>query len=839
MPEAITAPSVAAECAQHHRISGPTRFHSFVCALLVACVYFAGTKIGLLLTPADRPVSTLWPPNALLFSALLLTPVEIWPVFVIGVLPAHLFAQLESGIPLLTVLGWYCTNVGEALLAAGCLRAYCASHRITVDKLFKSFRGIVAFVTFGVLLAPMLTSFLDSGLVIATGWGTGFWQLWRDRSLSNMLANLTLVPPIIALSVRWGSLTRDKNRLMEAAAIVACLFLVVGVIFGTRGNDYSIATLIYLLLPIVLWAAVRFGSGGASASLLLVALLSIGNAVRGRGPFGNLADRVLSLQIFISSIGVSTLFLGAVLDERHDLEHRLRRHQDLLALVNQIAVSFSDTPWDRIDYQISRSLSLLCTFLGAERANIYELTADDRLSLRYSANIGQSERNLDGMPFAQLRAVVKEIRVGKGVLVNDVNRLPESLGKGVMANAWIHSIAVVPLGAEDAVKGILSVVSIAEPQWPEDLIPQLQLLGEIFYDSMERKDAFEALAESEHRFRHAADFSPMMVWMSGTDGLCTYFNRAWLEFTGVEVEKQIGEGWTELVHHEDLEHCLKTYKTAFAVRAPFQMEYRIRRNDGEYRWVLDIGVPRSDTHGRFLGFIGSCIDITERRNAQRAVADLSGKLIKAQESERQRLARELHDDVGQRLTLLTMDLASIQQVADLSMQRAMLHLIDEAHLISDCVHNMSHDLHSASVDLLPIGIAIGRLCRDFSLRTKVDLYFHEQSVPEQVPQEIKLCLYRIAQEALQNIRKHSRARRASVEVSGIGTEIILSIKDDGVGFLPNRDAENLGLGLVSMRERVRAVNGVIRLASAPMQGTQVIVSVPLSTPKAAEPGEAA
>ena len=839
MPEAITAPRLAADCAQPHPDWGPTRFHSLLCGLLVACVYFAGTKIGLLLTPPDRPISTLWPPNALLFSALLLTPVEIWPVFVIAVLPAHLFAQLESGIPILTVLSWYGTNVGEALLGAGCIRAYCTRRQITVEKLFKSFRGIVAFVTLGVLLAPLATSFVDSGLVIATGWGTGFWQIWRDRSLSNMLANLTLVPPIVALSTRWRSLTRDKHQLLEAAAIAASLFLVVGIVFGTKGNDYSIATLIYLLLPIVLWAAVRFGSGGASGSLLLVALLSIGNAVRGRGPFGNLADRVVSLQIFISSIGISALFLGAVLDERRDLEHRLRRHQDLLGLVNQIAVSFSDTPWDRIDYQISRSLSLLCTFLNADRANIYELAEGERLCLRYSASPDQSQANLDGMPIAHLRALVQEIRIGNGVLVKNTNELPDSLGKRRMVNMGIHSVAIVPLGAEDSLKGILSVNSSSNPVWPEDLLPQLQLLGEIFYDSMERKTAFETLAESEHRFRHVADFSPMMVWMSATDGLCTYFNRAWLEFTGVEIERQLGEGWTQLVHPEDLEDCLNTYKAAFAARTPFQMEYRIRRSDGEYRWVLDIGVPRSGTQGRFLGYIGSAVDITERRNAQRAVADLSGKLIKAQESERQRLARELHDDVGQRLTLLTMDLASIQQVADVSMQRAMLHLIDEAHLISDCVHNMSHDLHSASVDLLPIGIAIGRLCRDFSLRTKVDLYFHEQNVPVQISQEVKLCLYRIAQEALQNIRKHSRARRASVEVAGIGNEIILSIKDDGVGFMPNRDAENLGLGLVSMRERVRAVNGVIRLASAPMQGTQVIVSVPLPVPKAAEPGEAA
>jgi len=168
--------------------------------------------------------------------------------------------------------------------------------------------------------------------------------------------------------------------------------------------------------------------------------------------------------------------------------------------------------------------------------------------------------------------------------------------------------------------------------------------------------ALAALRESEERFRLFANAAPVMLWMSGPDKRCTQFNQPWLAFTGRPIEAEPGDGWADGVHPDDLTRCLDTYNTAFDQRKPFRMEYRLRRHDGEYRWVLDTGVPVSAANGDFTGYIGSAIDVTEQKQAQAVLSDLSRRLIDAQEQERAWIASELHDDIAQRIVSLTMQL---------------------------------------------------------------------------------------------------------------------------------------------------------------------------------------
>jgi PAS domain S-box-containing protein len=148
----------------------------------------------------------------------------------------------------------------------------------------------------------------------------------------------------------------------------------------------------------------------------------------------------------------------------------------------------------------------------------------------------------------------------------------------------------------------------------------------ILRDITERKRAEAQLRESEERFRAMADSAPVLIWISGTDKLFTWFNRGWLDFVGRSMEQEIGNGWAENIYPQDRDRCLKAYRKAFDARQPFKMEYRLRRYDGEWRWVLDSGVPRSGPDQEFSGYIGSCIDITERKQAevetQRMMLDL-------------------------------------------------------------------------------------------------------------------------------------------------------------------------------------------------------------------------
>jgi two-component system, LuxR family, sensor kinase FixL len=143
----------------------------------------------------------------------------------------------------------------------------------------------------------------------------------------------------------------------------------------------------------------------------------------------------------------------------------------------------------------------------------------------------------------------------------------------------------------------------------------IRLLG-VLVDVTTQKLAQDALRESESRFRAMADTAPVMIWMSGTDKLCTFFNKGWLGFTGRSLAQELGNGWAEGVHREDFDRCFEVYANSFDARQPFTMEYRLRRGDGQFRWVLDNGTPRLASDGNFLGYIGSCIDITERKQAQ-------------------------------------------------------------------------------------------------------------------------------------------------------------------------------------------------------------------------------
>ena len=180
-------------------------------------------------------------------------------------------------------------------------------------------------------------------------------------------------------------------------------------------------------------------------------------------------------------------------------------------------------------------------------------------------------------------------------------------------------------------------------------------------DITAQKQAEQALRESEQRFRVITDASPIMVWMSGTDKLCYYFNKGWLDFVGRTLEQESGNGWTENVHPEDFDHCLQIYVSNFDARRPFETEYRMRHHTGQYRWILDRGVPRYAPDGTFEGYVGGCLDIHDQKEAAEKVriADDMTRLMKAQDEERRRIARELHDSAGQTLAVLGIESCAI------------------------------------------------------------------------------------------------------------------------------------------------------------------------------------
>jgi PAS domain S-box-containing protein len=353
-------------------------------------------------------------------------------------------------------------------------------------------------------------------------------------------------------------------------------------------------------------------------------------------------------------------------------------------------------------------------------------------------------------------------------------------------------------------------------------------------DITSQKQAEAAMRESEERFRLVANTAPVMIWMSGPDRLCTYFNPFWLEFTGRTYELELGNGWADGVHAEDLARCLDTYTNAFDRRESFQMEYRLRRHDGEFRWLFDHGVPRFNADNSFAGYIGSCIDVTERKLAEESLSSMSRRLIDAQEQERTRVARELHDDINQRLALLAVTMDGTRRGLPSSANgigKSLSEMKGQVEELSLDVQALSHRLHSSKLEYLGLATAGAAFCREFAERHALQIDFESEVIPKTLPAEISLCLFRVLQEALQNGMKHSRSEHFEVRLAYNPSEILLSVRDSGVGFDLDEAMKTRGIGLISMQERLKMVGGEFSVDSQLQRGTTILARVPTTPDK--------
>jgi two-component system, LuxR family, sensor kinase FixL len=304
--------------------------------LAVAVAYYVGAKIGFALTFQPHPISVLWPPNSILLAALLLTPARIWWLVLLAAFPAHLAAQLQSNVPPAMILSWFISNSCEALIGAGCVR-YFIGRPVRLDRL----RNVGIFCFFAAVVAPFVSSFLDAAFVVLNRFGQdGYWQIWRIRFSSNFLATLTLVPFIVT----WGTdgmawLARARRmRLVEAGLLLLGLLSVNVVVFYKLGPTTDSA-LLYLPLPFLIWAAVRFGSRGASGAICVLTFLAIWGAGHGYGPFSSRSpeENALAIQMFLIVTSVPLLLLAGVIEERSSGAMALREREERITLAAESA----------------------------------------------------------------------------------------------------------------------------------------------------------------------------------------------------------------------------------------------------------------------------------------------------------------------------------------------------------------------------------------------------------------------------------------------------------------------------------------------------------------------
>jgi PAS domain S-box-containing protein len=359
------------------------------------------------------------------------------------------------------------------------------------------------------------------------------------------------------------------------------------------------------------------------------------------------------------------------------------------------------------------------------------------------------------------------------------------------------------------------------------LVQAMLIIGLLWQRSRNRK-ADLRLRESEQRFRLMADTTPALIWMCDRNGDVTYLNDRLIDFTGRDLATGFGDTWSAFIHPDDVESVQTANEQALKLQREFSKEYRLRRRDGAYRWMLDIAAPRVNRDGSFAGFVGSATDITDQKLAQEALEKIGGKLIEAQEEERSRIARELHDDICQRLALLSMELEQANRGSNSSSGSAKIEEIRRhcAQIAGD-VQALSHKLHSSKLEYLGLAAAIRSFCREFSQQHDVSVQFADENVPRFLPRDISLSLFRVTQEALQNALKHSGVSQFSVSLWGSANEILLEVSDRGAGFDVEGAKPDRGLGLVSMQERVHLVHGIFTIESTENGGTKILVRVPL------------
>jgi PAS domain S-box-containing protein len=360
-----------------------------------------------------------------------------------------------------------------------------------------------------------------------------------------------------------------------------------------------------------------------------------------------------------------------------------------------------------------------------------------------------------------------------------------------------------------------------------------------------QKQAEQALRESEQRFRVITDASPIMVWMSGTDKLCYYFNKGWLDFVGRTLEKECGNGWAENVHPEDFDRCLQIYVTSFNARRPFEMEYRLRHHTGQYRWILDRAVPRYAPDGTFEGYVGGCLDVHDQKEAAEKVriADETVRLMKTQDEERRRIARELHDSAGQTLTVLGLSLAELVQRAEIiapELVKGGKEIEGVVQQLHREIRTTSYLLHPPLLDECGLSSALSWYVEGLAQRSGIAIKLDNADNFGRLPSDMELAIFRLVQECLTNIHRHSGSKTADIRMFVEAESLHVEVSDQGKGIPPERLAEirsgGSGVGVRGMQERLHQFGGEMSI-EVTGSGTRVSASIPL--PKDARSTETA
>lgn len=497
----------------------------------------------------------------------------------------------------------------------------------------------------------------------------------------------------------------------------------------------------------------------------------------------------------------------------------------------------------------------LLRYFAASRLTLADVDeTTDRLTRVYDSRLHDLTGVLGSRPLsAQFTPEhVLELRTGRSLVLDAPPPSNEEGGE-------IRAQLAAPFVRDGRLCFVLVLQQATPRAWRADEIDLLRELAARIYLGLERARAEDARRTSEAQFRAVADLVPDLLWSADPHGGNFWCNRRWREYLGPSRGRTIEREWLSAVHPDDSDACRATLQRAFATGLPFVDEHRLRGASGEYRWFLVRAEPVADEQGRLTQWFGAATDVHEQRAVRDVLEErvrertselealsaarhqLLARLVTAQEDERRRIARELHDSLGQYVTGLSLALQALER----SLTDGVA--LDRLGRLRRICGEVDRQLDRLVFDLRPMALD------DHGLASAVPDYVTTWSALSSVEAEclvanlgtdrlsppVETTVYRIVQEALANVAKHAAAQHVSVVIQRGDDALILTIEDDGRGFQYD-DARTgaralTGWGLVGIRERVTTVGGRMELESAPGQGTTLIVRIPLPRRLARQP----
>jgi PAS domain S-box-containing protein len=525
-------------------------------------------------------------------------------------------------------------------------------------------------------------------------------------------------------------------------------------------------------------------------------------------------------------------------DEARSATANLPQRLDFETLVSQLSSSFINQHPGEIDREIEVALRRLCEPLGIDLAVLWQWS-DLTPGVATATHVYTREGVPPPGPMRQEQFpwCAQELLAGRVVTLPSLEALPAQAAVDLTNGRLmcIRSNLSLPLTmGGDRSMGILSLNTLqAQRDWPDSLVKRLQLVAQVFTNALVRERHERSLRESEARLAAGADLAGLAYYEVDFSLGIVQVDERFRELTGVPADRTQGmqalEFWIEHLHAEDRERVLDLRRQLHDGSLELlSIEYRFLHPTRGERWIHHLGrvVTRDATRHTIQSF-GVLREITQSKRAEDALRDLSRRLIRAHEDERALLARELHDDVTQRLAVLAIEVGRAELATSAAAQPDTLRVVREGLVrLSEDIHSLAYQLHPSVLEELGLLEALRAEGERWGRQGRLDVSMDLEALPAGFGKEVDLCLFRVVQEALNNVARHAATRAARITLRAMDGGVLLAVHDGGVGFDAQRLPERTHLGLASMRERVKLVNGTLDIESAPGHGTTLVAWVP-------------